>query len=173
MEIAINGDQAVPMVISHRTLTKPPEILQKRKFVGLVQGLKTLLVKGIELIEESFWEEERTVSDLGESKVVHYALDIYHETDGVNNYPASLRVTQLPGTSRPACGAHFEVIKVEETKAEDKLIRPNEVIRLPKESEPEDEISSPTFDGTSRAKMVGERPTSRPRLPMSRQDLND
>lgn len=182
MNVAMRGENAVPIVITHRTVTKAPEIERKRKFVGLFEGLKTLAVKAIELVEETFWEEEREVKDLGESKVVHYAIDIFHETDGVNDYPARLRVTQLPGNTRPACGAHFEVIKVNEEQKS----KAQEVIRLPEEddegsiapSEAAEKdlpqtigpIDVPTKEEYDRSKFAGERPTNtRPRLPINRQ----
>lgn len=167
----MRGENAVPIVITHRTVTKAPEIERKKKFVGFLEGFKTLIVKGIELIEESFWEEEREVKDLGESTVVHYAVDIFHETDGVNTFPANLRVTQLPGTTRPACGAHFEVIKV----AEKNDVKPDEIIRIPTYDEDEDEGSNtaalPPPDGLPRAKLVGDRPAPKPlrTLPLNKQ----
>jgi hypothetical protein len=213
MEVAINGDQAVPMIISYRVVKRAPQVESRRKFVGILQGLKSLVVKGIELAEEIFWEEERKVGDLGESTVVHYAIDICHETDGVNTFPATLRVTQLPGNSRPACGAHFEVIKV----AEERKTINDEVIRVPRERlkaeeeeeeevedfnelepiedtklskvfekkidpEEEDSVESdeqetlppPIFDGKSRSPMIGERPKAnplRPGLPFNRNKL--
>ena len=173
LNVAFKGDNAVPIVITHRTVTKAPEIERVRKFVGLVQGFKSLVVKGIELIEESFWEEEREVKDLGESTVVHYAVDIFHETDGVNTFPAALRVTQLPGNTRPACGAHFEVIKV----AEKREVVPDEVIRVPYEREEDleegsmdEELPPPHDDGKPRGKL-SDRPTPnllRPGLPINR-----
>lgn len=182
MNVAMRGENAVPIVITHRTVTKAPEIARSRRFVGLWEGMKTLAVKAIEIIEESFWEEEREVLDLGESRVTHYAIDIFHETDGVNDYPARLRVTQLPGNTRPACGAHFEVIKV----AEEKKSNAQEVIQLPNEEEegttsPSQEaekhlpqrigpIGIPTKEEYDRSKFKGDRPisNSRPGLPINR-----
>jgi hypothetical protein len=171
LNLAFRGDGgAVPIVITHRTVTKAPEIERKRRFVGFVEGLKSLAVKAIELIEETFWEEEREVKDLGASQVVHYAVDIFHETDGVNQFPAKLRVTQLPGTTRPACGAHFEVIKV----AENNKVTPDEIIRVPDEVDEEGSIEEPLPppDGKPKAKLIGDRPTPNqlraPRLPINR-----
>lgn len=161
MNVAMRGENAVPIVITHRTVTKAPEIERRKRFVGFFEGFKTLVVRAIEIVEESFWEEEREVKDLGESSVVHYAVDIFHETDGVNTFPAHLRVTQLPGTTRPACGAHFEVIKVAETNK----VRSDEIIRIPNEPEEDegnDDKALPPPDGMPRAKLIGDRPAPKP-----------
>lgn len=149
MDITMRGENAVPIVITHRTVKRAPQILRTKKFIGILEGLKTLVVKAIEVVEDSFWTEEREIKDMGESRVVHYALDI--ENDGTDSDSVHLVATRLDGNSRPACGAHFEVVRVDEPE------KPDDVIRLPSDSKAT-VLEGRRDEPVSRAKLIGERP---------------
>jgi len=125
-EAFIRGDAAVPIIITHRTVSKPPVIEHTKEFVGFKKGFTNLISKAKELIKESFWEEKREIKENGKTKIVHYAVDVADD-DGFLETP-SLIATKIEGESRPACGMHYEVIRVRgelESTDESSLSRSN------------------------------------------------
>lgn len=123
MKVTLNNDEAVPIIISHRLVTKPPQISITRNFIGIRKGLMRLALKTLEFIEQTFWEEVRDTLDPGESKVVHYAIDI--EDDGMESEVSNVVATKLHGNDRPGCGLHLEVVKVikQDNTSKDGVIR--------------------------------------------------
>ena len=107
MNIFLRGDRAVPIIIAKRLIRKEPKITKTRRFVGFRQGFGTLVYKAIEVLQECFWDEEQDVEDLGESEVVHYAIDVM---DDPGSGAPELVVTKLHGKARPGCGVYCEVI---------------------------------------------------------------
>ena len=107
MNIFMRGDQAVPIIVAKRRVTKEPKIVKKRKFVGIRQGLGTLLDKAIDTVLECFWDTQQEVLDAGESDVINYAIDVI-DTPGQG--APELVVTKLHGEARPGCGVYCEVI---------------------------------------------------------------
>jgi len=107
MNIFLRGDRAVPMIIAKRFVTREPKIVKRRKFVGFKQGLGTLVYKAIDLIQECFWDVEQDVEDMGETDIVHYAIDV---VDTPGQGAPELVVTKLHGEARPGCGVYCEVI---------------------------------------------------------------
>lgn len=137
---AVNS--AVPIIITHQVVKKMPKITRERKFVGFVQGFKSLAAEAIDLVQKHFWAEERTVEDPGETRAVHYAIDI--ETDDLDDDEAHLRVTRVDPEVRPACGAHYQVVRMEPPEG------PGDgIIRLP---------DGPEEDGTPAPKFIAQRP---------------
>jgi hypothetical protein len=107
MDIYLRGDKAVPMIIAKRYVKTEPKIINRRRFVGLKQGIGTLLYKSIELLQECFWDIQQEVEDKGESEVVHYVIDI---SDDPGAGAPELVVTKLVGNARPGCGVYCEVV---------------------------------------------------------------
>ena len=119
MELPENGKNviegsSVPIVITHHTVKRAPKIEVSKKFVGIGAGIKRLItglaIKAIETVDEAFWSEERTVLDKGDVRSVHYALDV--ETDETNPDTTAVIATKLD-QDRPACGAHYQVVRIE------------------------------------------------------------
>lgn len=107
MNVFLRGNQAVPIIIAKRQVKQEPKIVKKRRFVGLKQGLGTLLYKAIDGVLECFWDVEQEVLDAGDSDVIHYAIDI---NDAPGQAEPELVVTKLHGKARPGCGVYCEVI---------------------------------------------------------------
>lgn len=107
MNIFMRGDQAVPIIIAKRLVKRDPKISKTRKFVGIKQGLGTLVDKTIDVILECFWDVEQNIEDAGEFDMVHYAIDI---SDDPGAGAPELVVTKLVGKGRPGCGIYCEVI---------------------------------------------------------------
>jgi len=122
MEIFLRGDRAVPMIIAKRFVSKEPKVNKTRKFVGLKQGLGTLIYKGIELFQECFWDEEQEVEDAGESRVINYAIDV---VDAPGQGAPELIVTRLDGESHPGCGIYCHVI----SPAPEGMVEDDDVLR--------------------------------------------
>lgn len=139
----MNSNEAVPIIITHRTVTRMPKVNVKKRFVGIKDGLLNLAIKAIELVQENFWVEESDVEDKGESRVVHYAIDV--EDDSMEPEKALLIATKLHGNDRPGCGAHFEVVKVLDEKPID-----DSVIRMDKNAKYSDRLG--------KAKLSPDRP---------------
>lgn len=110
MHVRMRGEQAVPIMIAHRTVSEPPKVKRTRSFVGIKQGLSNLLSQAVGLIHESFWEVEEEVLDAGKSSVTNYAIQV-NDPPGAGE--PELVVTRLDGEARPGCGAYFEVINVD------------------------------------------------------------
>lgn len=132
MNIHMRGENAVPIIIAHRTVTREPTINRTRKFVGVRAGLKSLAARLLEVVHETFWEVENEVVDGGQSDVIHYAIQI---SDPPGADSPEIVVSRLEG-GRPGCGAYFEVINI---------LKQEEKIQPPKQPE-------------SKAKAVVERP---------------
>jgi hypothetical protein len=107
MNVFMRGDQAVPIIVAKRRVTKEPKIVKRRRFVGFKQGLGTLLYKAIDGILDCFWDIEQDVLDAGESEIIHYAIDV---SDDPGAGSPELVVTKLVGKARPGCGFYCEVI---------------------------------------------------------------
>lgn len=159
MNYTVDGSEAVPILITHRVIKRQPKVNVTRKFVGLVEGFRTLAVKAIDLIQESFWKDHREIVDPGDCKIVHYAIDV--EDDGTDPEQGNLVATKISGTARPGFGAQFEVVRIADSKpVTDGVIRVQNI----EESE----------SGQGKAKVVGERPKPRlrqneaPKLPRPR-----
>lgn len=105
----------VPLVFSYRRVTKKPEIKRHRRFVGLRQLAKNLAVKVIEFAEEMGWETETEVIDAGEQQVVHWQLQV--DDPWRVGRSAGLIVTRVD--ERPACGANFEIVTIEDERGVD------------------------------------------------------
>lgn len=133
MNVRMRGEEAVPIIIAHRTVTQEPKVNRRWKYVGIKAGLKALAGKVVELVHESFWEPETEVLEAGQSSVVNYALQIV-DTPGADQ--PELVVTRLEGQAKPGCGFYCEVINV---------------------AHPEPSMQAPTHP-ESKAKAVGTRP---------------
>lgn len=128
---AVNS--AVPIIITHQVVKKMPKITRERKFAGFINGFASLAAEAIDLIQRHFWVEEKKVEDPGETRAVHYAIDV--ETDSLDEDAAHLVVSRVDPEVRPACGAHYQVVKMEPAES------PGDgIIRLP--DDPEDDGKS-------------------------------
>jgi|SRR5581483_5683079 len=139
---AVNS--AVPIIITHQVVKKMPKITRERKFAGLLNGFRSLAAEAIDIIQRHFWIEEKKVEDPGETRAVHFAIDV--ETDALDEDGAHLVVSRVDPEVRPACGAHYQVVKMEPPDA------PGDgIIRLP---------DDPDDDGTNydKPKFIAQRP---------------
>lgn len=108
MKVSIH-DSAVPIVITFRKILKKPKVESNRSFVGPVQMIKNLLVKFIDLIDESAFETKNNVIEKGQFRSVHWAVTVPDPWDSTPGAEHGLVAYQMSG-DRPPCGAHFEVI---------------------------------------------------------------
>jgi hypothetical protein len=97
--------------MSYRRVTKRPEIKRTRRFVGFRQVWRNIAVKAIEFIEQVAYDTETEVLEAGEQQVVHWAINV-EEPWGPNN--TARVVAYRTGGDKPASGATFEVITVED-----------------------------------------------------------
>lgn len=104
----------VPFVVSYRRITKRPVYKRIREFVGFRKVLLNLAIKALDFVEDVCFESGNEVVDPGEQSVVHWAVEI-DDPWGVNNisHLAARKVLDKPG-----CGAHYEVIRIVDEKAE-------------------------------------------------------
>lgn len=104
----------VPLVISYRRITKKPIYKRVREFVGFRRMFLNCVIKALDVIEDVCFETENEVVEPGEQSVVHWAIEV-DDPWGANNvsHLAARRVLDRPG-----CGAHYEVIRIVDEKAE-------------------------------------------------------
>jgi len=134
MNIRMRGENAVPIMIAHVNVTKEPQVQRTRRFVGLRAGLRSLALKAIEAIHESFWEVETEILEAGEHDTVYYGIQVLDDPGAEG---PELHVSRLDPKMRPGAGAYVEVINLIESK--------------------EEEMTPPT-QPESRARAVGKRP---------------
>jgi len=135
VNVRIRGEDGVPIIIGHRTVTKDPKIQRKRKFVGFKAGLTNLALRAIDNVLDSFWEPTHEVLEAGESSIVRYAIQVKDEP-GTDN--PELVVTRLDGRAVPATCAYYELVT--------------------KTPEPEKPSVHPPTQPESKAKLVQDRP---------------
>ena len=104
----------VPIVFSYRRVTKRPKIERTRRFVGLKRVFGTLVHRAIEWVEELAYEVQDEVMDAGREEAVHWALQV--DDPWGPSAQSQLIVTRMP--DRPACGANFEIIRIEEPQSQ-------------------------------------------------------
>lgn len=109
INVRMRGENTVPIIIGHRTVTKEPKITRHWRFVGFKEGFKALAAKVIEVIHESFWEPQNEVLEAGQSTIVNYAIQVVDEPGAAQ---PELVVTRLDGKARPGCGFYCEVINM-------------------------------------------------------------
>ena len=105
------GPDVAPFVITYRKVFKRPKIELVRTFVGIRKFLSNLVGKAREVFEEIAYDEQKNVIDPGESKAVHWAINVRDPWDSAGE--ADLIAFQVTGL-RPPAGFHFEVVQVVE-----------------------------------------------------------
>lgn len=99
----------MPIVISYRKVTEKPEIRRTRRFVGWSRVLKNVAIKAIEFVQDICYETESEVLNAGKQRVVHWAVEVDNPWGCGESSLVAVRVPD-----KPACGAHFEIITIEE-----------------------------------------------------------
>lgn len=108
----MNGSQEVaPFVITYRKVFRRPKIEIQRRFVGVQQLVKNIFAKVRDLYDEVAFDVQKNVVDAGESKAVHWAVNVRDPWE--SGTEADLVAYQVPGV-RPPAGYHFEVIQIVE-----------------------------------------------------------
>jgi len=102
------ADGGVPFVVTYRKILRKPKIKRERKFVGLVQLAKNLMVKVIETMEQAAFETTTEYLDPGQSVAVHWALTVEDPFDTREGKEKNL-VAYRMGNDIPPNGLHFEV----------------------------------------------------------------
>lgn len=109
----VTAGGTVPIVFTYRRVTKRPEIRRTKSFIGWKRVVGTLLYRAIEWVEELAYVSEITEISPGREQAVHWALQVEDPWSG--DMQSNLVVTRMP--DRPACGANFEIIRIEEPDA--------------------------------------------------------
>lgn len=106
----MSGSQEVaPMVITYRQVFRRPQVAFARKFVGFKKLVANIRAKVKEVVEELAFDTERTVIDAGDSRAVHWAINVRDPWESSGE--AELVAYQIPGLKPPA-GYHFEVVQI-------------------------------------------------------------
>ena len=106
----------VPIVFSYRRVTKRPVIKRHRRFVGWRNVARNIGIKAISLVESLAWETEVEELEAGEQTVVHWQLQV--DDPWRIGTTAGLIITRVD--DRPACGANFEIVTIEDEQEFDK-----------------------------------------------------
>lgn len=108
--MGLNGNPEVaPFVITYRQVFRRPKIEVVKRFVGFSKLVSNVVAKARELFDEVAFDVEKKILDPGESKAVHWAINVRDPFE--SGTEADLIASQIPGTQPPA-GYHFEVIQV-------------------------------------------------------------
>lgn len=128
----------VPFVVTYRKILRKPKVKRERKFVGITQLAKNLLVKAIETIESAAFETTTEYVDPGQSVAVHWALTVEDPFDtrpGVEKNLVAYRMMD----DIPPNGLHFEVF-MPQRKAPSELT-PEEAAQQSSEAGPQTNLA--------------------------------
>lgn len=102
------GKHVSPIVITYRKVFRKPEYRYNRRFVGVRQLLQNVTDRLRAIAEEIAFEVTREVVDPGETKAVHWAINVAEpwEADTVSDLVA----VHTHGIVPPGA-MHFEVIE--------------------------------------------------------------
>jgi hypothetical protein len=102
------SEGGVPFVVTYRKILRKPKIKRERKFVGITQLVKNLMVKAIEAVEAAAFETTTEYLDEGQSVAVHWALTVEDPFDTRPGVEKSLIAYRMLDDIPPN-GLHFEV----------------------------------------------------------------
>lgn len=121
------SDAGVPIVVTYRKVLRKPKLKRRRRYLGVIQTVKNLLVKAIEAVEEAAFDTETEVIDPGQSVSVHWAISVEDPWDTTTGAEKNLVAYRMLNDIPPS-GVHFEVISAsreveptEETEEEEEL----------------------------------------------------
>jgi len=119
MNIKIDGNVAVPMVITETTVHRPRKVKHRRMFRGIRLGVTRLFVGlgtwALDRLEDAFFEDTIEVLDAGKQTEQHFAIIV-----GSDGYDHVLQA--VPVEHRPPCIHHYEIIRYAEEKRENRRL---------------------------------------------------
>ena len=106
------SEGGVPLAVTYRKILRKPKMVRERRFVGVIRLAKNLLVKAIEVIEQSAFETKIEYIDPGQSVAVHWAITVGNPFDTTpGKEMKSLVAFRIDNEEElPTSGVHFEVI---------------------------------------------------------------